>query len=506
MRRTLFRRTQRLIIWLGLLPLLLALAAYRYSSQHVESVDLTLTSAEFIRHLDDLFSTVKDAERGQRGYLLTGNPRYAKPFVDARKEIEAQFAEVAKYAAMARVDPKALARLRELISNKMAELGATTRIRSTEGLPAAMAIVKTDRGEAEMMQIRTLIGQLREQQLSTFHTRLTQQRRSQVRLDITLAIGVFVSSLLLLLAYRVNSMYAEERDRIEADILLSNDQLEARVKERTTELEHRTQELQKSNADLLQFAYVASHDLQEPLRMVASYVGLLAKRYRGKLDASADTYIGFAVEGASRMQTLINDLLIYSRAGTQAVKRMPVASEDILHQALANLSLAIGESSAQVEAHDLPVIEADPVKFTQVIQNLVANSIKFRRPGVTPEISIRATKVGSEWLFSVSDNGIGFDPRYTEKIFQIFQRLHGVGQYSGTGIGLALCKRIVEHHGGRLWADSELGKGSTFFFTLPILSEIEKNLIPQASSGLQSVSDTDTDNGDPRSTVRNSAG
>jgi light-regulated signal transduction histidine kinase (bacteriophytochrome) len=168
--------------------------------------------------------------------------------------------------------------------------------------------------------------------------------------------------------------------------------------------------------------------------------------------------------------------------------------------------MAVRESSAQVEAHDLPVVEADPVKLTQVMQNLVANSIKFRKAGIPPEICVRATKVGSEWLFAVRDNGIGFDPKYSDKIFQIFQRLHGVGQYSGTGIGLALCKRIVEHHGGRLWAESEPGRGSTFFFTLPIFNEIKKNVIPETDSGLQPVVNTDSTNGDPRNAIRNSAG
>jgi len=506
MKRILFRRTQRLIIWLGLLPVLLAFAAYRYSSQHVKNVESTLSSDDFILSLDDLLSTVKDAETGQRGYLLTGNPSYATPLRQARKIIDAQLDHIAKLAGTGNADSKTLAELRNVVSDKMDELADTIRLRNTKGLPAALALVATNRGEADMAAIRTLVTELRQKQVHTFRARLEDQRRSRVGLDITLGVGVLLSFLSLYLAHHVNVMYAEERDRVEADVLLSNEMLEARVKERTFELEQRTRDLQKSNADLTQFAYVASHDLQEPLRMVGSYVGLLAKRYRGKLDETADEYVQFAVDGASRMQALISDLLVYSRAGTQAVHKQPVAFDTIVQRALANLSLVISETSAVVHLGELPVVQADTVKLTQVLQNLIANAVKFRKPGVAPEISILATRVGGEWMFSVGDNGIGFDIRYSEKIFQVFQRLHGVGKYSGNGIGLAISKRIVEHHGGRLWADSQLGIGSTFFFTLPIFSEAEKIVTPELVTGLQSISTSETDNGDSGVAVRNTAG
>lgn len=505
MKRILFRRTQRLIIWLGLLPVLLAFAAFRYSSQHVENVASTLSSDDVIRCLDDLLSTVKDAETGQRGYLLTGNPSYAEPFRQARRTIGAQLNEIDRLEGSSAAGTKALSELRSAVYDKMDELAATIRLRNTQGFPAALAAVESNRGEAEMATIRALVKQLRQKQGATFRARLEDQRRSRVGLDVTLGIGVLLSFLSLFLAYRVNVMYAQERDRIEANVLLSNEMLEARVKERTAELEQRTRDLQKSNSDLTQFAYVASHDLQEPLRMVGSYVGLLARRYRGKLDETADEYIQFAVDGASRMQALISDLLVYSRAGTQAVQKQPVAFETIVQRALANLSLAIAESSAEVRAGDLPTVAADAMKLTQVLQNLIANALKFRKPGTTPEIYIRATKVGMEWMFSIEDNGIGFDTRYADKIFQVFQRLHGVGKYSGNGIGLAICKRIVEHHGGRLWADSQLGVGSTFFFTLPIFSETKKSVTPELVTGLQSISTPETDNGDSGVTVRNTA-
>lgn len=507
MKRILFRRTQRLIIWLGLLPILLAFAAYRYSSQHVRNVTSTQLSDDFILSLDDLLSTVKDAESGQRGYLLTGNPSYAAPFRQAEKTIGAQLNRLGALAGVDKADARTLAELRTAVADKMNELVASIYIRNTQGPQAAIEFINTNRGEADMDIVRKLVKQLRDKQMAIFRARLEDQRKSRIGLDITLIIGVLLSFLSLYLAYHVNVMYAEERDRTEANVLSTNELLEARVKERTAELEERTRDLQKSNADLTQFAYVASHDLQEPLRMVGSYVGLLARRYRGKLDETADEYIQFAVDGATRMQALISDLLVYSRAGTQAVQKEPVPFANIVQRALANLSLAISEASASVRCGELPVVEADAVKLSQVLQNLIGNAVKFRKPGTIPEITILATKVGNEWLFSVGDNGIGFDTRYTEKIFQVFQRLHGVGKYSGNGIGLAISKRIVEHHGGRLWADSQLGVGSTFFFTLPVSNETEKNLTPEAASGLQTIARVETaKNGDTAVTIRNTVG
>jgi light-regulated signal transduction histidine kinase (bacteriophytochrome) len=224
--------------------------------------------------------------------------------------------------------------------------------------------------------------------------------------------------------------------------------------------------------------------------MVGSYVGLLARRYEGKLDASADKYIAFAVDGANRMQALIQDLLAYARAGTQAVQKEPVSSQDVLSKALKNLEMAIRDSSAHVHHNALPMVEADEMKLTQVLQNLIANAIKFAKPDSRPEIDIMAREAPSEWLFSVSDKGIGFDPKYSGRIFQVFQRLHGPGQYSGNGIGLAICRRIIEHHGGRMWAESELGIGSNFFFTLPVSRPRENRGSRRQRSELESVRGT----------------
>jgi light-regulated signal transduction histidine kinase (bacteriophytochrome) len=233
-------------------------------------------------------------------------------------------------------------------------------------------------------------------------------------------------------------------------------------------LKLKLEELRRSNEELEQFAYVSSHDLQEPLRMISSYLQLLQRRYQGKIDDKADKYIYYAVDGAARMQVLINDLLEFSRVTTRAGEPKPIDSEFVLNQVLSNLELYIEQNKATVTHDPLPKVLADNTQLAQVFQNLVINGIKFHGEEV-PKIKISAERKESEWVFSVKDNGIGIDPQYSEKIFEVFKRLHKKEEYPGTGIGLAICKKIVERHGGRIWVESELDKGSTFYFTLPII-------------------------------------
>lgn len=226
-------------------------------------------------------------------------------------------------------------------------------------------------------------------------------------------------------------------------------------------------DLERSNRELEQFAYVASHDLQEPLRMVASYTQLLARRYGDKLDDDADEFIAFAVDGALRMQELINDLLTYSRVGSRALELTSVDMGQVVDRVVADLSLAIEEADASVTHAGLPIVRGDALQMQQLMQNLIANGIKFRRPGVPPCVHVSAERDGNTWTFSVTDNGIGIEPQYRDRIFVLFQRLHSRAEYPGTGIGLAICKKIVERHGGTLEVRSEQESGTTFEFTLP---------------------------------------
>jgi signal transduction histidine kinase len=240
------------------------------------------------------------------------------------------------------------------------------------------------------------------------------------------------------------------------------------VQQAHLQLDEQARELLRSNAELEQFAYVASHDLQEPLRKVASFNQLLADRYRDSLDDRAKQYIDFSVDGAKRMQALINDLLAFSRVGRLRGESQFVPASELVETAKANLAESIAESGASVTHGPLPTVFGDPVLLATALQNLVGNAIKFRRPGVTPKVRITAADEGDEWVFTCEDNGIGVEPEYADRIFTIFQRLHSRDAYPGTGIGLAMVRKIIEYHGGRVWLDTvSAGPGSKFRFTLP---------------------------------------
>lgn len=252
------------------------------------------------------------------------------------------------------------------------------------------------------------------------------------------------------------------RGRIVAELAL--------VEQARSRIEQQALELSRSNADLEQFAYVASHDLQEPLRKVASFCQALQKRYAVQLDERADQYIEFAVDGAKRMQALINDLLAFSRVGREGRERRPVRLEDALAGARAALGAPLQELGATVQTGTLPTVLGDEVLLRSLLQNLVGNALRFHGEG-PPVVRISAARDGRYWLISCADNGIGIDPEYAERIFLIFQRLHGRDAYEGSGIGLALCRRIVEYHGGRIWLDTGYRDGARFCFTLPAVEE-----------------------------------
>jgi PAS domain S-box-containing protein len=225
-------------------------------------------------------------------------------------------------------------------------------------------------------------------------------------------------------------------------------------------------ELKRSNQDLEQFAYVASHDLQEPLRQVRAFVSLLQTRHADKLDGKAAEYFQFVCDGAARMSSLVQGLLDYARVGSNQKRHEPASCQMALDEASANLRASIDESHARITHDDLPTVMAEPTQLEQLFQNLIGNAIKFHRDGVPPQVHVGCRRDGQEWVLSVRDNGIGIAPEYREQVFMIFQRLHGRGKYPGTGIGLAICKKIVERHGGKMWVESKPGEGSTFCLTL----------------------------------------
>ncbi|WP_414468586.1 GAF domain-containing protein [Methanobacterium sp. ACI-7] len=276
------------------------------------------------------------------------------------------------------------------------------------------------------------------------------------------------------IAYGLNSIRVHNA-KIEAEKALrdAHDSLELKVQERTKELKELNEELTRSNEELQSFAYITSHDLQEPLRTMASYAQLLKRRYEGQLDHDADEFIEYMVSGATRMKSMIQGLLDYSRVDTRGEEFKQFNCKSAINYALNNLNAAIEECSAKISYDSLPPITADEIQITRVFQNLIGNAIKFRKNGIPLEINISADNRNNEYIFSISDNGIGIESQYTDRIFEVFKRLHPIGEFEGAGIGLAIVKRIIDRHGGHVWVEAELGKGSTFYFTIPVKDEFE---------------------------------
>ncbi|MFE7741191.1 CHASE3 domain-containing protein [Nocardia sp. NPDC057455] len=454
-----------------------------------------------------LQSALVDQETGLRGYGITADPQFLQPYRDGIRDEE-----------------QSVTRLRELLAGRQPQLDELDAVEQSarrwrteyaEPLVAALASGTTrgiepstpSRGKPLFDELRTrfdvqsnsLAATIAHDEDELAHTRTVRDAVLAGMVVAFLLTGVLLTVLirrliarplgsltdaslrvaggdfdhhidvhgpadLATVAHAVESM----RRRIVAELDSSRAQ-EAALAEQKTDLDLQAMELRRSNAELEQFAYVASHDLQEPLRKVASFCQLLEKRYGDKLDERGKQYIDFAVDGAKRMQVLINDLLTFSRVGRITDRTEPTALGQSLDKALTNLSTAIDDTATRIRRPDeLPEIVGDPTLLTMLWQNLIANAIKFREPERAPELEITCEpgENGSDWLLSVSDNGIGIAPEFAEKVFVIFQRLHSREEYSGTGIGLAVCKKIVEYHGGRIWIDTDYTAGARFCFTL----------------------------------------
>jgi PAS domain S-box-containing protein len=563
----------------ALMLITVAVGALGTLSLYNSEADVHHSNEVYLR-LDRLLALARNAETGQRGFVITGREEYLEPYRDAAPQIARQFDRLAPLLNGDPVQERRLARLRGLLDEKHAELQKVIDVRRAQGFAAAQAIVLTDTGKAFMDRARATVAEMEAQVAKQLAAH--QASASRIR-DLAILIGI-ASGLLTIVVYASFGYLArrllhdeaqaarslfEQKELLEVtlasigdgvvatdlnggitffnpvaraltgwrpeeaagrpvvDILRFESTLDdsvaenpaiAAIRERRTvdhsnglvlvgrdgkrthvdangaptfdsagqlvgavlvlhdvterhrserQLRQRTEELARSNRDLEQFAYVASHDLQEPLRAVAGPLQLLQRRYEGQLDARADEFIGHAVDGATRMQALIDDLLSYSRVGRLEDPKQSVSAEHALQSALKNLAVVIQETQAEITHDELPMVQAISTQLTLLFQNLIGNAIKFRHKERAPRIRIGAQPMGAQWQFSVADNGIGIAEQYFDRIFVIFQRLHTRREYPGTGLGLALCKRIVEHHGGKIWVESIPGEGTTFLFTMP---------------------------------------
>lgn len=407
----------------------------------------------------------RDSESGERGFYLTGDPRYLLPLKQAQNSLPMWIRQSRAYAQdRPRYRPE-VDKLIELVERRFREAAEGVEQKQTGRLTSEMLAAKLDRGQDTMDQIRSrtrnLLQQLDREEVSILDTQHAFSRWSFVLFFI----GSMVMIGVIIWLHNALLRYLSERDTANSNLRAANTYLEARIEERTRDLTHANEELQ-------QFAYVASHDLQEPLRTITSFSQLLALRYKGRLDRDADEFIGYIVSSSRRMTDLINGLLALVRLRKAGQPANRVSFEDLLNDAEISLQAAIRESGARIEHGALPALMVDSVQLSQVLQNLISNAIKYRRPE-PPTVRIEARRELSFWIFSVQDNGQGFDPQYAERIFGLFQRLQS-REVDGTGMGLAIARKIVERHGGRMWAESEEGKGSTFYFNVPVALEGSK--------------------------------
>jgi PAS domain S-box-containing protein len=568
------------------IAILLVVGAFSYRAMVVssESERRVRHSHEVLENLQQLLLAMISIEAIGRGFILTGDESYLESYPASKLSAAGHAAAVRALTADNPEQQRQLPVLEGLIAQKVQFQRMVGDLRRTNGLDAAVDVIRSGRGQQIADEFQAVVGRMQDGELRLLVQRNADAERSLGQTKTVLVVGIFLGLLIttaagwivqrdssrrgraeealrgseeqyrtlgekylglleaapdamvvvnqsgeiVLLNLQAEKQFGYRRDellgqkvtsiipegfaeRLVADDLRSaEDALAQRIgtgieliarrkdgsefpielmlsplgstegilvtaairdittrKAAAANLLQKVEELHRSNEELGQFAYIASHDLQEPLRMVASYTELLSRRYKGKLDSDADEFIAFAVDGANRMQRLIQDLLAYSRVGTQGSDLRDISSEDALQQALINLRGAIEESGALVTHDPLPAVLADETQLTQLFQNLIGNAIKYQGPGV-PKVSIAAAmNGGKKWTFSVKDNGLGIDPQYFERIFGMFQRLHKREAFAGTGIGLAICKKIVEQHGGSISVESQLGQGSTFRFALP---------------------------------------
>ncbi|MCW8195190.1 histidine kinase [Proteobacteria bacterium 005FR1] len=463
----------------GLLVLLLILNAglsYYATAELIEREGRVQGTLNFLMALKDTFSALQDAETGQRGFLITGEEKYLEPYEAGLTSIDAYIAILTTLQSEVPEQRTNIQNLITLIARKQDEMERVVGLRKSDLDRAAFSAERSDRGYRLMEDIRDLVKSMEQLEYNLMSEQRHEAAQSRRQVMFAIAVATF-TSLLLIGAVYVLIQRAIRRQQEDAEKLaLTNEELELIVSERTLALERYSQELQRSNRELQDFAFIASHDLQEPLRKIRAFGDRLKSKLspQPRNDSTVD-YVNRMQSAAERMSLLITDLLEFSRASTRPAEFDIISLQRVLEEVLDDLSEAIAQKNAEIIADPMPQLEADATQMRQLFQNLLSNAIKFTAEGVRPVIRLKVetfnregdSESGSWWRIVLEDNGIGFDQRFAERIFTPFQRLHGRTEYSGSGIGLAVCRRVVERHGGNIRAESSPGVGTKFTVELP---------------------------------------
>ena len=432
--------------------------------------------------VEKLHLSILQAESGQRGYLLTGEDDYLIPYYDALGQLTSQAKIVKGLRSEIDGQPESVAKLLLLVDEKVHILTRTAELALADKERKAHYLLETHEGRNLYREIRILTDKIQSAE-SAFE--LAQFRKlGQIKQEakITFAITAITSGLLIFGMFVLIRINLRESAKYRLELEHQNETLASKVTERTQELTLYSDELSRSNRELEEFAFVASHDLQEPLRKIQAFSDRLESMFKDELGEKGIDYIARMKNAAQRMSNLINDLLEFSRVTTRGKDFVDTDLKQVLDEIVSDLEIAIKESNAQVSISNMPVIQADPSQMHQLFLNLLSNAVKFRRKDVAPIITVNYEHVHEfsddhntelDWqVITVKDNGIGFSQEYTDKIFVPFQRLHGRSQYKGTGIGLSVCRRIVERHGGTITAKSAADEGATFIIKLPVEAEL----------------------------------
>ena len=452
--------------------------SYRNLNQLSDSEGWVIHTHEVLDELRDTLATLAEAESGQRSYLITGDPAYLGPYRSACGAVTAHLQRVAFLTADNVVQQKRLTGLNETVEKRLSSLGAGIEVRDAAGIEGAIRYVNEGRGRREMDSIRTQIAVMIQTEQSLLAVRKTRSFRSYWTAVATQLLTTLIGVGLVVTGYFLAAREIETRRLGTEALARANDELEARVETRTADLGAANESLQRSNRELEQFASVASHDLQEPLRKIQAFGDRLQTKCAEELSEQGRDYLARMLASAGRMRSLIDALLTFSRVTTKAQPFTEVDLGATAQDVVADLETQVARTGGQVEIGPLPTVEADALQMRQLIQNLIGNGLKFSKPNESPIVRVtsrmleplngEAEAVAGSCEISVQDNGIGFEEVYLDRIFELFQRLHGRQEYEGTGMGLAICRKIVERHRGTITAKSAPGQGAKFLVTLPL--------------------------------------